>query len=349
MAKNPRKNSRKSKGKDSTSSAFYSNLWWWLRVCLAAVVSKLVADYYVQRSQPTLNRQFQSFHSDVYVIDDFLPTEVALDWRRRMLEAWENTQELLKDCEGGDSCPNTNNENSNNRTFHFATNNDGFQQGDGRVPNNAKVRSLEQLPQRNHTAHQMRQRHMFAYAKWELPPAHVLVQEMEDYMRSNTTRQTVARLLADKHPQLDLQPQLADLFVTYYNQGDFLTTHNDNVCGTWAFVVSLTQEPDEGPSWNNDMGGTLRFQCPHTTRSRYHHPSSPNYWCESLVPKFNTALLFNTRLPGGVMGPNHEVLPVHVPPSSGYFRFGLTGWYMDAQDVMDETAKAELNKMRSRD
>ena len=93
------------------------------------------------------------------------------------------------------------------------------------------------------------------------------------------------------------------------------------------------------------MGGTLKFQCPHSVGHRQRNTA--NYWCEELVPSFNTAIFFNTR-PSGRMGPDHQVVPVKVSPETGYFRFGLTGWYMDANDIMPEYHKEELNKMRSR-
>jgi 2OG-Fe(II) oxygenase superfamily len=286
----------------------------------------------------SLHRHFQSSYSDVYVIPNFLPMELALEWRRRMLEAWQDTQALL-DCSSATqsgTCPNKDLANA----FHYATNNAGTFQGI--ATNNAKVRSLDKIPQRNQTAHQMYAGEAFAYAKWELPPSHELVQEMETYFGRPSTREKVQQLLAKEHPDLQLQAQLADLFVTYYGPGDFLSPHNDGVAGTWAFVLSLAQQPDV---WTTDMGGTLQFACPHFDKRNF---NDPNYWCEELVPSFNTALLFNTRLPSRRMGPYHRVLPVKVGPASGFFRFGLTGWYMDAKDIMSDNHKAELVKMRSR-
>jgi Rps23 Pro-64 3,4-dihydroxylase Tpa1-like proline 4-hydroxylase len=290
--------------------------------------------------ETTLYRHFQSSHSDVYVISNFLPMKLALEWRRRMHEAWQDTLyllECLSTIDDESTCPN-----KEMNAFHYATNNPGTFQG---FTNNVKVRSLDKIPQRNQTAHEMYQRDAFSYAKWELPPSHELVQEMEVYFTLLSTRQRVQRVLAKDYPNVHLQAQLADLFVTYYGPGDFLSTHNDGVSGTWAFVLSLTQQPK---TWTRDLGGTLQFACPPSIGYQPRR-DDPDYWCEELVPTFNTAIFFNTRSPNGLLpGPDHQVLPVNVGPESGYLRFGLTGWYMDVNDIMPEHHKAELEKMRSR-
>jgi hypothetical protein len=146
-----------------------------------------------------LHRHFRSSYSDAYVISNFLPMELALEWRRRMLEAWQDTQGLL-DClsttQSG-TCPNKDMASA----FHYATNNAGTFGG---IANNAKVRSLDKIPQRNQTAHQMYAHKAFAYAKWELPPSHELVREMEAYFGLPSTREKVQQLLAKQHPDCRL-------------------------------------------------------------------------------------------------------------------------------------------------
>jgi Rps23 Pro-64 3,4-dihydroxylase Tpa1-like proline 4-hydroxylase len=258
--------------------------------------------------------------------------------------------------------------------WQYTTNNDGSSLTKN---NNAKTRNLELIRQRNFSAHYMYQRGIFSYSKWEVVPQHSLVQEMEQSFTSRAMRERVESLF-NQHTSgvssynLTLQPQLSDLFVTLYGTGDFLSPHDDGVAGSVAFVISLMDGPfttidarDDSTGgnpilneeWQDDFGGHTRYECPyhpseHRTRQvqrqeaqKMSKPYAYN-WCESNAPAFNTALLFRTRPVGAL----HEVMPVsYKAEERGFYRFGLTGWYIAEDDTMDEHAKAERDKMRARD
>jgi Rps23 Pro-64 3,4-dihydroxylase Tpa1-like proline 4-hydroxylase len=142
-----------------------------------------------------------------------------------------------------------------------------------------------------------------------------------------------------------LSPVLSDLFVTLFSTGDFLSPHNDYMSGSWAFVVSLMEAPQDGAEWRDEFGGVLRFRCPHakgTRPSRY-----SKRFCEQVRPAFNTALIWRT-IP---TGPEHQVPHVSwKAEGEGFRRFGFTGWYMDQDSAMlrDKNFVEERNKMRAR-
>ena len=325
-------------------------------------------------------RHFRSRWSDVYIVPDFLPIEIATAWKSKLKEAWTNTtiassQEDNKNKNEQEVCSTDKGQSCTDQTtfdktstFLFATNNEGTPLSQ----NNAKTRSLDLISERNATAAAMSQSNLFSYAKWELHPSHDLVKDMESYFSSRETRSKVEKILGmhqdeddDHHPNVQLAGELSDLFVTLYSTGDFLSPHDDGAAGTWAFVVSLMNSPDtddseingggdvEGGVWKEEYGGALQFQC-ETEDPRVDLGNIP--WCEKLYPRFNSAVFIQTMVvvddESGykVPGPMHQVLPVKYPAElEGFFRFGLTGWYTDVGDLMSENRKRERDKMRARD
>jgi len=328
-------------------------------------------------------RHFRSRWSDVYIVPDFLPTEIATAWKSKLKEAWTNTtiassqdnkndghdqEQEICSMDKGQPCTDQTTFDKTS-TFLLATNNEGTTLHQ----NNAKTRSLDLISQRNETAAAMYQSELFSYAKWELHPSHDLVKEMESHFSSRETRSKVEKILGmhqnkdqDHHPNVQLAGELSDLFVTLYSTGDFLSPHDDGTSGTWAFVVSLMDSPDTDDSestgyldggggggvWKKEYGGALQFQC-ETEDPRVNPRNIP--WCEKLYPRFNSAVFIQTRVVDAasgykVPGPMHQVLPVKYPAElEGFFRFGLTGWYTDVEDVMSENSKRERDKMRARD
>lgn len=82
--------------------------------------------------------------------------------------------------------------------------------------------------------------------------------------------------------------------------------------------------------YDKRFGGRLRFFSQRQQR-----------WVLTLQPSPNRFVVFRVRRPPG---------PLHaVEMGAGgddYLRFGFTGWYSEEQDVMDEAARLELEKMR---
>jgi Rps23 Pro-64 3,4-dihydroxylase Tpa1-like proline 4-hydroxylase len=266
------------------------------------------------------------------VVPNFLPYDLAVKWRDTMTREWDARYQCQTDTTEATACAV-----DNDNGWRYATNNNGKL---GKGISNAKVRSLDNISARNATAQRMKQANQFSYAKWELDHDHELVQEMAQTFLSKEVVDLVTHVLSQTNNGVDLaQQELSDLFVTQYSTGDFLSAHNDGVSGTFAFVLSLMDGPPNR-QWQDDFGGTLRFQC---------EAPAPG-WCEALKPTFNTAIFFQTRgSHGGVVGPMHEVLPVaYRAELEGFRRFGVTGWYMDRKDEMSDSIKAERDKMRGK-
>jgi Rps23 Pro-64 3,4-dihydroxylase Tpa1-like proline 4-hydroxylase len=289
-------------------------------------------------SAPAKFRKFTSGPGiDIFVVQDFLPVSLAERWRDTMRHEWDKHS-----IDSGSSA------------WRYATNNDGNDVRFDR-PNNQKTRSLERIQERNASAHALLNHNQFAYSKWELLPSHELVQEME---RTFLSKEMIERVQSILGAQANIQTeQLSDLFVTYYGTSDFLNTHNDGVAGTYAFVVSLMDGPRDPTTnatlpWKPEFGGQTRYESPYEVREARQRQIAQQVrsykyeWAESIFPAFNTALLFRTR----PVGPQHDVFPVsYEAEAAGFYRFGLTGWYLGRDDVMDDMARAERDKMRGRD
>lgn len=304
---------------------------------------------------------------EVHVVTNFLPVESATRWRDTLSHEWQKQQQQINE-EKGENPANIAAAHHGGGAWKYTTNNDGTSI---KSPHNQKTRSLENITKRNETAQLMYRMNLFSYSKWELDSSHPLVSEIErtfvrkDIMdrvkriilstsRSNTEDTSTSTAATD----VQLSPQLSDLFVTHFSTGDFLSPHNDGASGTWAIVVSLMDGPSVRSSsnnnnnneqhdkdWQDDFGGMLRFSCPRSiTRTR--SETNRNRWCEEIRPAFNTALIFRTR----PAGPYHEVTPVSWRAAEESFRrFGVTGWYMERTDVMDSATETERDKMRARD
>ncbi|WP_240387210.1 2OG-Fe(II) oxygenase [Brevundimonas naejangsanensis] len=95
---------------------------------------------------------------------------------------------------------------------------------------------------------------------------------------------------------------LADMQVTRFRAGHFLTEHDDHAEGKnryFAYVLNLT------PSWRIDWGGLLAF-----------HGDDGNV-AEAFTPRFNTLNLLRVPAP-------HSVTQVAL--SAGGDRISITGW-----------------------
>jgi Rps23 Pro-64 3,4-dihydroxylase Tpa1-like proline 4-hydroxylase len=266
-------------------------------------------------------KSFKSAGVNIYQISNFLPTKIAQRWRTRLRDEWLLQQE---------TCP------SNHTQWTYATNTNG---------SNAKERSLERIPDRREQALQMKQSNMFAYAKWELEHGE-LFHEMQQQFLEPEIIQKVQTILSKQGVEVSLLPQLSDFFVTQYSPGDFLSKHNDYLSGSWAFVVSLMdkEESNEDGQWQDEYGGHLRFECPtsvidendRTSQSIANSNDDDSFWCTSVAPSFNTALIFQTgQYLNITRGPYHEVLAVsEAAEEAGYRRFSITGWYVDEADYI---------------
>ena len=67
---------------------------------------------------------------------------------------------------------------------------------------------------------------------------------------------------------------ISDYFITAFDDGDFLSTHNDGAAGSVAWVLHLVKD------WNKSRGGELRFNGKYPT---------------DFSPSFNQMNIFLTR------------------------------------------------------
>ena len=186
-------------------------------------------------------------------------------------------------------------------------------------------------------AEKARRAGQFSYSKWELAPSHDLVQEIKAQLESTETRSKVQGLVGSK----PLAGVMADIFVTQYTTGNFLTEHNDAFSGTWAIVLSLAS----GPEWEQGHGGELEFRCKAQPGDDF-RGADPNM-CRTLAPKFKSAVLFRTNNPA--IGPPHSVLPVSAAAGvAGFKRFGVTAWWTEVDEVLSEEFIRENKKMRGK-
>mmetsp|Transcript_889 Transcript_889/g.1847 ORF Transcript_889/g.1847 Transcript_889/m.1847 type:complete len:405 (+) Transcript_889:141-1355(+) len=287
----------------------------------------------------------------VHVVRDFLPRDVALRWRRTMIDEWDATGSGKG--ESRTAAPPSD-PSSGGGAWSYATNNDGS--GASGRHNNAKTRGTRLLRERNETAWQMWEAGAFAYAKWELDLDHYLSREIQSTFETKEMTNRVDNVVGDEGGDTAFEADLSDFFVTNYATGDFLTAHDDAFQGSWAFVISLAQLPDldadtesngeVDAEWDGEkLGGVLRFECPFDRSDlpspAHRHPPGPIRWCETVAPSFNSAVFFRTR----PQGPRHEVTPVTWEAREKSFgRYGITGWYMEVGDRMSDWEAAELAK-----
>ena len=286
------------------------------------------------------SRQFKAFNSEVYVIPDFLPEETAKAWRDKMQRLWNQTMEhsLEEDSSTEKTCTTDQGDDPpRDKGWVFATNNNGILTRDPMFENQ-KTRSLHNITERRHVAHQMRSNNQFSYAKWELADAS-LIAEIEETLTEPRLLESITELIHTDFPDAQLlhdSREMSDIFVAHYTKGDFLSAHDDGITGTWAVIIGLVEDDFDGAV----DGGGLQFQCP--------AGALENSWCETLYPIFNTAVLFSTRVKNGPdvsFGPIHQVLDVTRPQGG---RYSITGWWMDANDVWSELDLRERDMARSR-
>jgi hypothetical protein len=236
----------------------------------------------------------------VVIIRDFLPFALAVRWRAELLRLWDAKADA-----GAEEA-----------RWQFTTNNAGSLEEGWRNNLNRKHRGLDNVEARTKTALKLFAKGMFSYSKWELDPRSALVKEMADHFLLPQTRATMARAL-NRTSDTFSGKELSDLFVTHYDQDNFLSDHDDGVSGSVAFVLSLAA----GPQWEKSFGGQLDFRCKAKPSQR---GKGPPKVCESLGPDFNNLVVFATW----PIGPTHRVAAVTAAAAErGWQRFGLTGWF----------------------
>jgi len=278
----------------------------------------------VDTAQWQITRTVVSNGATAVVISNFLAPSVAAHWHATLNATWASASPCRSDqsecvaalasgVDGG-RC-----------SWLYTTNSHG---------GNKKLRSVWTRAERREEVTRMYQAGSFAYSKWELTASHALYHAVGDMMNTHSVRVAVARAMWPEHASADTAADhlrnISDYFITAFDDGDFLSTHNDGSSGSLAWVLHLSRD------WNPTSGGELRFNAgaPNTPQSRGTIDFSPG---------FNKMLLFLTR-PGNTP---HEVLPVKLASTDAEPRFGLTGWYMTSGDAFQGGTAAEFAQMKA--
>lgn len=101
-----------------------------------------------------------------------------------------------------------------------------------------------------------------------------------------------------------------DCQITCFEQGHFLTNHDDAVAGknrVAAYVLNLTHD------WQPDWGGALHFY------------NDKGHTEQAFMPRFNALNLFSVGQPHAVG---------YVTPFAGKKRYAITGWLRSGRDPM---------------
>ena len=115
---------------------------------------------------------------------------------------------------------------------------------------------------------------------------------------------------------------ISDLFISVFNENNYLLTHKDKGLGQYAFIIFLSQ------NWDFDMnGGRLIFDCQQLKGIK--HPTC----CSEMRFKFNEMVIFQVH-PNSV--PHHvERVKITQP------RIAITGWFYTKQLICTECVRKQ--------
>jgi hypothetical protein len=276
----------------------------------------------------------------VMVVPNFLAPALAEEWYRELTAA------AAADARGAADAP---------PSWVYTTNNNGSLSDGG----NQKVRGNHAIAARRRVAQALHAKHAFAYSKWELQRAHSVFSAAARHFKKGATRRTIRGLTAalaatsrgGKAKSAALT-KVADMFVTRYRAGDFLSPHQDFYSGSVAFVLSLSRGParSSNETWRAEYGGSLSFQC--------EEEGVRTKWCNEIEPQFNTLVLFRTRSLDArtnaiIQGPLHAVSRVgEAMDDAGFNRFAITGWFEEKETskerVRDRAAEIDVEERKAR-
>eukprot|EP00965_Chrysotila_dentata_P189339 6173263-Pleurochrysis_carterae.AAC.3 len=139
-------------------------------------------------------------------IDGFLPMHTAASFHAELQSSWQASApcRMLGQCKSK-SCA------------WLYTNND--------KGGNGKVRSVWNVAERREHAKLLYQGRRFSYSKWELSDQHSLHAAVSVLMESKAVRNAIGKLVGLDTTATPLG-NISDYFITAYDTGDFLSTHN---------------------------------------------------------------------------------------------------------------------------
>ena len=101
----------------------------------------------------------------------------------------------------------------------------------------------------------------FSYSKYEYKNDAPILKEIKDYLNSPKVLKKISSLTGTKITKT------TDIFISKFEPGDFLSTHNDVNLGRYAFMIYLNNK------WDRRCGGDLNL----ITRHGIHIPIHPEY------------------------------------------------------------------------
>ncbi|WP_437939261.1 2OG-Fe(II) oxygenase [Sorangium sp. So ce341] len=168
----------------------------------------------------------------------------------------------------------------------------------------AKIRSNENIVERRRRVEAAYKRGEFAYSKWEPQRASAFHQEVQRHMSSAATLAQLSAIVGEEIVRM------SDVYVTIFQDGDFLSLHDDRGLGKYAFTLSLS-------SLAEGEGGRLRlYAAPEGGEGQ------PRMLGE-LRPRANELLIFSL---------SPTLLPHEVEPVTGTTRRSTIAGFLETRD-----------------
>uniref|UniRef100_A0A7S2UAX1 Prolyl 4-hydroxylase alpha subunit domain-containing protein n=1 Tax=Attheya septentrionalis TaxID=420275 RepID=A0A7S2UAX1_9STRA len=190
--------------------------------------------------------------------------------------------------------------------------------------------------------------------KWELDPSHPFSLEMWKHFSSDKVTNRVPDLLlgsdSQKKDSTEVPLRLLELAVRRNHAGGITYASETSVDskiedGAFVIVSFLSATQNEDSEWKEEFGGLLQLSCP-DEEADVTTSSSPS-WCENLLPKFNTAVIFPTTSSTGSKTPNHQITKVESEFAMGTSRFEIIAQFAAADrnghDDKKATAPSDTN------
>jgi len=240
---------------------------------------------------------------DLWVVKDFLKPDDAERLYDEFEKRWQ--EDMSSSSSSSSSSP---------KSWLYTTNIPG---------QNQKIRSNENVEERQKKALIALKKGVFAYSKYELDRTTKEFKQASQIFNDPQLLEAVSSMLSSKIVDTH------DMFISCYRHNDFLNIHQDSSLGTFAFVLSLTK------NWTAADGGLLRLFC--NGYDHYSPSSSPP--CRTVVPGFNTLSIFRVR-PDTL---DHDVTKVL---SSTKHRYAVTGWWYEENANFSEWEKVEQRRQK---
>ena len=159
---------------------------------------------------------------------------------------------------------------------------------------NDKIKHNNDIKNRKIKAKKMYNNKLFSYSKYEYNNNANILIEIKNKLLEKNILNIVSNLTGEKITKI------IDIFISKYEQGDFLSEHTDNTLGKYAFMIYLNK------SWNTSCGGNLNI-------------IKNNKKFDTIIPEYNKLILMNVY---------SELRPHFIDEViCNKNRYAITGWF----------------------